>query len=346
MDRVDWEDRSSCPKRTKRTARRIEDRILQTRRRLKKSSDLGEYGADAIHAELIRAGIDPCPSIRTIGRILERRGALDAKRRVRRPAPQRGWYLPRVAAGEAELDSFDTIEGLAIRGGSHLSVFTGISLHSGLVGTWIGARIRATDVVEALLEHWESHGLPGYALFDNDNRFCGPRQHRDAIGRVIRLCLHVGVVPVFSPPVEYGFRADIESYNGRWQAKVWNRVRHRSIAALRNRSDRYVEAVVAQKAQRLESSPARAPLPQSIPDLGTTVNGCIVFLRRTTDGGRAQVLGRRFNVDPMWPHRLVRAEVDLDQSTIRFYAPRRRDPSEQPLLNEIPYKLPQKPWRG
>ncbi|SRR5712691_4046719 len=68
---------------------------------------LGEYGAQAIRRELAVRGPAGVPSVRTIGRILERRGALDGGRRIRRPPPPPGWYLPEVAAGRAELDSFD-----------------------------------------------------------------------------------------------------------------------------------------------------------------------------------------------------------------------------------------------
>jgi hypothetical protein len=39
---------------------------------------------------------------------------------------------------------------------------------------------------------------------------------------------------------------------------------------------------------------------------------------------------------------LVRAEVDLDAGFIAFYALRRRDPTEQPLLRTIDYRLPQR----
>ena len=59
-----------------------------------------------------------------------------------------------------------------------------------------------------------------------------------------------------------------------------------------------------------------------------------------------ELLGHRFAVDPHWPHRLVRAEVDLDAGVIRFYALRRRDPTHQPLLKEVPHTLPQRPFLG
>jgi len=69
----------------RRTDATIEDLVVSLRRELKDTSDLGEYGARAIHRELVvRAHEAAPPSVRTVGRILERRGALDGKRRIRR----------------------------------------------------------------------------------------------------------------------------------------------------------------------------------------------------------------------------------------------------------------------
>jgi len=228
LDRVNWEDRSCAPKRTRRTKASIERRVLAVRKRLKQRSDLGEYGAPAIHRELQHEGVQPLPAERTIGRILQRHGVLDGRKRVRRPPPPKGWYLPDVTAGECELDSFDTIEGLAIRAGPHLTILTGISLHGGLPVVWAERRVTAKFVLDALREHWGKVGLPSYAQFDNDNRFTGPRQHPDAIGRVVRMCLNLQVTPVFAVPNETGFQASIESLNSRWQAKVWCRFEHRN----------------------------------------------------------------------------------------------------------------------
>ena len=83
----------------------------------------------------------------------------------------------------------------------------------------------AKKTVQTLVAHWREHGLPAYAQFDNDTIFQGAHQYRDTFGRVTRLCLQLGVTPVFAPPRETGFQAAIESYNGRWQAKVWRRFR-------------------------------------------------------------------------------------------------------------------------
>lgn len=341
LDRVDWETRSPIPHTSRRTPPALEDRVLTVRRELKETSVLGEYGAVAIRCEMLTRGIAPVPSLRTIGRILERRGALDGRHRVRRPAPPPGWYLPEVARGRAELDSFDIVEGLVIKGGTDVEVLNGISLHGGLVASWPRAAITATFTVEALLEHWRQVGLPAYAQFDNDTRFQGPHQHPDAIGQVIRLCLHLGMMPVFVPPREMGFQAAIESFNGRWQAKVWARFHHDSLATLQARSTDYVAASRTRTAVRSEAAPQRRPFPKPWRfDLDAPLRGGLIFLRRTTERGVVTLLGHSFAVAPRWPHRLVRCEVDLDAERIRFFALRRRQPDWQPVLNEVAYKLP------
>src|SRR5205823_8232048 len=96
-------------------------------------------GAAAIQDALRQRQVQPLPSLRTINRILARRGALDGHRRVRRPPPPRGWYLPAVAARQAELDSFDIVEGLAMQGGRQVEVLNGVSVHGGLAASWPGA---------------------------------------------------------------------------------------------------------------------------------------------------------------------------------------------------------------
>jgi len=244
------------------------------------------------------------------------------------------------------LDSFDTIEGLAILGGPDLTILTGISLHGGLAAAWAAKSVSAKTVVAALIEHWQSEGLPAFAQFDNDNRFQGPKHYADSVGRVSRLCLSLGVTPVFAPPNETGFQAAIESFNNSWQAKVWRRFRHRSLRGLQSRSARYLAAHRQRHARRIEAAPRRRRFPKHWQlDLQQHPHGNILFLRRTDDHGRIHVLGHTFLVDRFWLHRLVRAEVNLDANHIRFYALRRRDPTSQPLLGEAKYTLPKKPFK-
>jgi hypothetical protein len=164
LDEVDWVDRPSGDRTSsRRTKRSVERRVLTIRRVLKMKSDLGEYGAAAIRREMLARNQRGVPSLRTIGRILERGGALDGRRRMRHKAPPRGWFLSGVRAQRDELDSFDMIEDLALRGGRPVNVLTGISLHGALGAAWPGAEITAKSTVESLIEHWRAFGLPAYA---------------------------------------------------------------------------------------------------------------------------------------------------------------------------------------
>jgi hypothetical protein len=345
LDQVDWSDRSPVPERIHRTEAAVENLVLTLRRELKDTSDLGEYGARALHHELVARDHPRIPSVRTIGRILARRGALDAGRRIRRPPPPPGWYLPAVADGGAELDSLDTIEGLALEGGVQLEVLTVVSLHGGLPGAWPQPLVTAKTAVDALVEHWRTFGLPTYAQFDNDSIFTGTHRWRDALGRVVRTCLHLGVTPVFAPPQESGFQAAIENFNGRWQAKVWARFHHDSLAALQARSHRYLHAYRLRAATRIETAPQRRPFPAAWqPDLQAPLQGQVISIRRTSETGTVTLLGRTFEVASLWPHRLVRCELDLSAQAVRFHALRRRAPTDQPLLQEVPYHFPSKPF--
>jgi len=325
----------------------VEQYILQTRAQLREHSVLGEYGADAIERALHEELAAVLVSRATINRVLKRHGATDAHTRVRRPAPPKGWYLPEVAAGRAEVDCFDFIEDLKIAGGPLVNVLTAKSLHGALTDAWVLLQLSAKGSVPCLLGRWQHEGLPDHAQFDNDTVFQGAHQFPDAVGRISRLCLALGVIPVFVPPLEHGMQNTIEGFNGLWQAKVWQRHHVGSAAELQARSDAYIAAHRARSRQAAEAAPSRRAMPKDFElALHAPLRGQIIFIRRTDESGRVHLLGQRFAVSPEWPNRLVRCEVDFGQHCIRCFALRRHAPTEQPLLATLEYHRPNKPFKG
>jgi hypothetical protein len=316
---------------------------LKLRSTLREHSILGEYGAEAIRQAW--AGPSPPPSRATVNRVLRRHGVFDHQVRQRHAPPPRGWYLPEVACGTAELDSFDVIEDLKLIEGPLLSVLTATSIHGHLISAWPQPQISSRAVMLHLLERWRDCGLPAYAQFDNDARFHGTHRWPHSIGWVSRLCLALDVVPVFAPPREPGFQNQIESFNGLWQSKVWGRWQHRSLADLQQRSAAYVAQHRARSAVRMEVAPARRSLSSSWRfDHRATPRGRLVFLRRTNATGHVRVLGQTWLTASSWLHRLVRCEVDLCLHQVTIHALRRRQPSEQPVLTVFPYHRPSLPY--
>jgi putative transposase len=341
LDRVDFSDRSRAPHKTRRTDAAVEELIVKTRGELAKG-DLGALGAEAIRQALVGQGAANVPSLRTINRVLGRRGVLDGKKRTRRPPPPRGWYLPDLAAAEVELDSIDIVEGLVIKGGPQVEVLNAVSLHGGLTASWpVESPVTSELTVQSLVGHWRAVGLPGYAQFDNDMIFHGTHRYPDALGRVLRLCLSLGVVPVLVPPRETGFQAMIESYNGWWQAKVWSRFEHKDLGDLQGHSHRYVAALRQQRAARVEAAPNRRAFPADWQlNLKKRPRGRLVYLRRSDPQSAVSLLGKTWPLGQTWPSRLVRCEVDLDRDKIRFFTLRRKEPASQPQILEVDYRLP------
>lgn len=132
----------------------------------------------------------------------------------------------------------------------------------------------------------------------------------------------------------------IESDNGWWQARVWARFQHPDVGHLQDRSRRQVQALRQHRAARIESAPTRRPFPaDGRLNLKTRPRGRLVYLRGTNGAGEVTLLGRSWAVSAVWPNRLVRCEVDLATDKIRFSTLRRRDPTSQPQVLEVDYRL-------
>jgi hypothetical protein len=244
------------------------------------------------------------------------------------------------------LDSFDIIEDLVIRGGIDVAVLTGISLHGGLSAAWPESRITAKFTLQALEAFWREFGLPGFAKFDNDTVFQGAHQHPDSFGRVTRMCLSLRVTPVFAPPRETGFQADIENFNLRWQKGVWRRFKFDELRDVKRQSRQYVDACREKCRTRIQDAPPRRAFPEDWRlNLQAPLRGTVIFLRRTDASGHAHLLGRSLLAAPDWCHRLVRADVDLTNHEVRFHALRRRDPKHHRHLSTHPYQPPTKPFQ-
>lgn len=345
LDQVDWSTHSRAPGRVHNgTSPEVELAVLACRQRLATTSALGFYGAqtiaDTLRAEGTRLQL---PSVRTIGRILQRHGVLDGRRRLRRPAPPPGWYVPALHLRQGEVEAFDVIEGLVIEGRGEIEVLTGKALWGPAAMAWPMSGVTAHTVLEHMLPYWRRHGLPHFAQFDNDTRFQGGHNHPDVLGRVVRVCLSLGITPIFAPPREHGFQAVIEHFNGLWQAKVWQRFHHTDLTMVQSRSEQFLAAYCRRMAQRTEHSPPRRPFPTDWSlNLQARPCGQVIYLRRTDAQGHVSLLGRSFPVDPVWPHRLLRCEVDFEHHQIRCYRLRRREPDQQPLVKTIEYVFPKK----
>ena len=65
--------------------------------------------------------------------------------------------------------------------------------------------------------------LSNYLQMDNGASFIGDLIHPRHFSRVVRLCLHLGVEPVFIAPGKPWMNGRIEGFNGGFGEKLWER---------------------------------------------------------------------------------------------------------------------------
>ena len=99
--------------------------------------------------------------------------------------------------------------------------------------------------------------------------------------------------------------------------------------------------MLKQRAARIEAAPDRRAFPVGWKlELKKRPRGRMVYLRRSSGLSEITLLGKTWPLGQTWPNRLVRCEVDLDKDKIRFFTLRRKDPTSQPRILEVDYRLP------
>jgi hypothetical protein len=343
LDRIDFDNKKSGTRKPKnKTSPKLEKHVLSIRKRLKEKSILGLHGADAIRDEMIRRGETIIPARRTITNILKRHGQIDKRTKIRRPPPPSGWYLPDLVNRKVELDSFDIVEGLYLHGGTEVQFFNGISLHGSLIHSFPMDVINTENTVQMLISHWQQFGLPKYVQFDNDMVFQGSGKP-NTVGKVIRLCLSLDVIPVFVTPYEQGFQGKIERFNGELQTHFWRRKVFKNLKQITSALKEWVLAHRLTHQETILTAPKRRHFPKRWRrNDDAPLHGKIIYLRRTDGEGRVRFLEKEFLVSEHWINRLVRAEVDLDNESITFYRLRRKEPNKQDVLKKIKFHLTKK----
>src|SRR6516164_7836038 len=227
----------------------LERAILSVRRRLQAhatpATRYSLIGAPAILAELKALGMRPLPCERTIERVLERNGLTAPRVRLAPLLPRQDYPGPQARASH-QLHEFDLVGPIYLRGSGHrYYIWIGKDAFDGAVCLRLADSRRMDEVLAFLGVCWKDLGLPEQVQLDNARELCGWGPAARTLSRVIRLCLHFGVNPVFIPKGEPQFNGSVENFNGWFQPRLFDR-RFRRPGDLRRELARLQEAVNTQ----------------------------------------------------------------------------------------------------
>jgi transposase InsO family protein len=325
----------------------LERTILSIRRRLQAHATAATRysltGASTLLAELKSLGIRPLPCERTIERVLERNG-LTAPRVRRAPLLPRQEYPGPQARASNELHEVDLVGPIYLKGRSHrYYIWVGKDAFDGAVCLRLAYSRRMDEVLEFLGECWKDLGIPVQVQLDNARELAGWGPAARTLSRVIRLCLHFGVSPVFIPAQEPQFNGSVENFNGWFQEPLFQRHFHRP-GDLRRELARLQEAVNTQhvhprlggktpaqhrRGLRLRKLPASFVVPTARQPLAA---GHVMFIRRVSGAGTVTVLSQSYRVGKRHRGLYLRLVVDTGRGWLTAYLNGR-------VLKRWPYKL-------
>jgi putative transposase len=210
------QDRSRAPKHRRCYPERIKKMVNQIRQ-AREHGQRAKYqyaliGAQAIYYELRELGISPLPSSRTIHRWLKRAGRIPERRSQK--APNLTYpILPCRAVND--------IQELDFKGPFYLNDHSHKYYLVALRDKWSKkTALRAlanksmASILDFLVSAWQTMGCPKRLKMDNCLDFRGSNRHPRALSQLMRVCLDLGIQPIFIPICEPWRNGVVENLNG------------------------------------------------------------------------------------------------------------------------------------
>ena len=215
--RLSLQDRSKVPKQRRCTyPERIQHMVVQMRE-AREQGQRAKYqyalvSAQAIYYELQELGLSPLPSSRTIHRWLKQAGRIPERRSQKAPNPTYP-ILP--------CQTVNDVQELDFKGPFYLQNHSHKYYLVALRDKWskrTALRALATksmdEIVDFLVSAWQKLGRPRHLKMDNCLDFRGSNRHPRALSKLMRVCLDLGVQPVFIPICEPWRNGVVENLNG------------------------------------------------------------------------------------------------------------------------------------
>jgi transposase InsO family protein len=325
-DDPEWfKDRISGPENpANRTPEEIEKLVIMARHELYNKELF--CGAQAIRWHLEDWNVRPMPSESTIARIL-RRNDLTHKRTGRyRP---KGVPYPAPAAEKPnDVHQADFVGPRAMSPKSGSPKFYSLNCVDLVTGRCAIQPVTRgkSGMNDAFWAIWRRLGLPRYLQVDNEMTFYGSPAAPHTVGPLIRLCLPLGVEPVFAPAREPWRNGVVEKFQDYWNKRLWltgdfGTVKELRVASLKleerhNRHWRYSKLGGKTPLKTLAAMNAELrfpPLPRRPKDFGSVrpEAGRYHLIRFIRGDGKLDVFSEKFIVDPDLCYEYVWATVDV-----------------------------------
>jgi hypothetical protein len=203
-----------------------------------------------------------------------------------------------------------------------------------------------------LLHVWRTLELPDGLQIDNDAAFSGGHKAPRIISQFVRLCLYVGVEPIFIPVAEPEWNGLVEGLHSLWGKSFWRRRRFRSLAHVQRAAPdfetwykcEYLPTLPDRAAvsKRPAGPPLRltAQLVRALPAHLPITAGRIHFIRQVDPDGNIELLNETWHVHKRLAGQYVWATITTQTHRLSVYY-RRAANRPVRLVKTYHYALPE-----
>lgn len=184
-------------------------------------------------------------------------------------------------------------------------------------------------IAASLMRCWKAMGPPDFLQLDNELSFRGSNRYPRSFGKVIRLCLHFEVQPVFIPLSEPWRNGVIERFNDTYNRRFFRRQWFSSYAYLKrqsknfqrfhNRHHRY--SCLGGKSPDQVYQPIKRKLPPNtkLPKLDRIPDGNIILIRFVRSNRILDIFGEKFTVSKNLIYAYVKAVIVTKIQSLQVY---------------------------
>lgn len=291
-------------------------------------------GAEAIHYELRALGCIPTPPPRTIHYWLQAGGLIPEPPSEKEAAEKSTKLYP--YPDQAIVNALHQIDlkGPLYLAGLSQKHYLGALRDYRSKGVFLAAtrNRQAQTIANFLVAAWQQRGLPQVLQMDNALEFRGSNRYPRSFGKVVRLCLAVGVTPLFIPPHEPWRNGFIENFNSLAARLCLSREEFVEYVALQQGVKRLADAI--NTSQRLAALAGKTPdefisattlrcLPKNFTKQEHNLpleKGNISFIRLIRKSGRITLCAAdKFMIDPELAGEYVWAQVLVQSQKLEIY---------------------------
>ena len=330
----------------RKTSSEIEKKVITIRRFLEESK-VSQTGALNIQYQLQILQEKEIPQVWTINRILRRNHLVSPREKRYQPKGKPYPIFPDRPLRPNTLHQFDIVGPRYIKGDGCFYAHNLMDIGSHRVAVNPKRSKIHQEVALSLRDTWETIGIPSFLQLDNQLCCRGSNRYPRSSGLVIKLCLLLGVQPIFIPLGEPWRNGCIEKFQATFEYRFFRKIRFSDFQDLHKQAKRF--EIFHNQNHRYSCLNGKTPdevlksnpMPQrEFPDYFSWDNlkarvrqGNIHLIRFIRSNRILDIFGEKFQVDRSLVYEYVRATIIVKEQKIKLF-------HQDKLVNEIDYQLP------